>query len=199
MTDIPPLVRPQRQTTFFDTVRSSLAAPLFTATLKRGRPGSYDFGYIDSSKYTGSIAYTPVNSANGFWEFTATGFAIGRNSYTNDIDGIADTGTTLLYLPTNIVDAYYAQVPGAEYSTSQGGYIFPCSAALPSFSIDVGGARRTTPGSYINYAPVSASRCYGGIQRNDGIGFSIFGDIFLKSQFVVFDSNGPRLGFAQQR
>lgn len=56
------------------------------------------------------------------------------------------------------------------------------------------------PGSYINYAPVSdgSSTCFGGIQSDDGIGFSIFGDVFLKSQFVVFSdaSGGPQLGFA---
>ena len=34
---------------------------------------SYDFGYIDSSKYSGQIYYTPVNNANGFWQFTAGG------------------------------------------------------------------------------------------------------------------------------
>lgn len=56
------------------------------------------------------------------------------------------------------------------------------------------------PGDYVNYAPVSAgsSSCFGGIQSNSGIGFSIFGDVFLKSQFVVFNdaSGGPQLGFA---
>lgn len=37
-------VEPQQQTTFFDTVKSSLAKPLFTADLKKGQAGSYDFG-----------------------------------------------------------------------------------------------------------------------------------------------------------
>lgn len=52
----------------------------------------------------------------------------------------------------------------------------------------------------MNYAPLSqgSSTCFGGIQSDAGVGFSIFGDVFLKSQFVVFEdaSGGPRLGFA---
>lgn len=37
-------VRPQQQNTFFDTVKGSLAQKLFTADLKKGTAGSYDFG-----------------------------------------------------------------------------------------------------------------------------------------------------------
>jgi aspergillopepsin I len=37
-------VQPQAQTTFFDTVKSTLAKPLFTADLKKGTAGSYGFG-----------------------------------------------------------------------------------------------------------------------------------------------------------
>jgi aspergillopepsin I len=52
----------------------------------------------------------------------------------------------------------------------------------------------------MNYAVASGSTCFGGIQSNSGIGFSIFGDIFLKSQYVVFDqtTGSPRIGFGQQ-
>ncbi|KAL1616188.1 hypothetical protein SLS56_011512 [Neofusicoccum ribis] len=205
-------VSPKSQTTWFDTVASSLAEKLFAVTLKKGEAGksatgkadnriAYDFGFLDSTKYTGDIAYVDVDDSNGFWEFAPSGYAVGDGSVVSaSIDAIADTGTTLLYLPTAVVSAYYAQVSGAAYSALLGGYTFPCSATLPDFTLVIGGESRTVPGDYINYSPIIASRCYGGIQRDTGIGFSIVGDIFLKSQYVVFDQStgSPRLGFAQQ-
>ena len=149
-------VTPDRQETFFDNVKSTLASPLFTADLKKGAPGSYDFGYIDASKHTGSITYVPVNTANGFWEFTCSGYAVGSGAFTSSsIDSIMDTGTTLLLLPTGAVSAYYAKVSGAKYNSAQGGYTFPCSASLPSLTLGIGTYRAVVPGSYLNYAPLS--------------------------------------------
>ncbi|KAJ5719275.1 hypothetical protein N7493_007730 [Penicillium malachiteum] len=192
-------VKPKSQTTFFDTVKSTLASPLFAVALKHNAPGTYDFGFVDSSKYTGSLAYADVDSSQGFWEFTADSYKVGTQSG-GSIKGIADTGTTLLLLDDEVVSAYYKQVSGAKESSSAGGYTFDCSATLPDFTVTISGYDAVVPGSLINYAPASegSSTCLGGIQSNSGIGFSIFGDIFLKSQYVVFDSNGPRLGFAAQ-
>jgi len=197
-------VSPDQATTFFDTVKSSLAKQLFTVDLKHNTAGSYDFGYIDSSKYTGSISYTSVDTSNGFWQFTAGGYSVGSSTTTSGSVGtaIADTGTSLLYLPTAVVSAYYAKVSGASYSSSQGGYVFSCSANLPNFNVKIGSQVFTVPGSLINYVPVddAGTQCFGGIQRDTGIGFSIFGDIFLKSVFAVHDvsTGSPRLGFAKQ-
>lgn len=206
---------PNQVATFFENAIPTLASPLFTANLKKGNPGNYNFGYIDSSEYKGSITYVPVNTANGFWEFTGNGYAVGSGKFvSSSIDAIADTGTTLLYLPAAAVKAYYAKVSGATNSASQGGYIFPCSATLPSITLGIGSYRAVVPGTYINYAPATGSRkfspclcywthpnklteCFGGIQSNAGIGFSIYGDIFLKSQFVVFNgASTPEIGFA---
>lgn len=197
-------VSPTQQKTFFDTVKSSLAKPLFAADLKKGTAGSYDFGYIDTSKYTGSITYVPVSTGNGFWEFNAGGYSVGSSTSTSGSigDSIADTGTTLLYLPTSVVSAYYRQVSGAQNSRTYGGYVFPCSTNLPAFNVNIGGKVFVVPGSYINYAPANnaGTTCFGGIQSNTGIGFTIFGDIFLKSVYAVFDEtqSSPRLGFAEQ-
>ena len=151
-------VSPNPVKTFFSNAIPTLASPLFTANLKKGVPGNYNFGYIDSSEYTGSITYVNVNTANGFWEFTGDGYAVGTGAFTSSsIDAIADTGTTLLYLPTAAVSAYYAKVSGAKYVSSQGGYTFPCSATLPSITLGIGSYRAVVPGSYINYAPATGS------------------------------------------
>ncbi|KAJ5489100.1 Penicillopepsin-2 [Penicillium diatomitis] len=190
-------VQPQAQTTFFDTVQSQLDSPLFAVTLKHNAPGTYDFGFIDSSKYTGQLAFTPVDNSQGFWSFNADGYSVGYVQGAG-ITGIADTGTTLLLLDDSVVYDYYSQVSGAQSDSSAGGITIPCDAQLPDFVVTINGYDAVVPGSLINYAPLSGNTCFGGIQSNSGIGFSIFGDIFLKSQYVVFDASGPQLGFAAQ-
>jgi aspergillopepsin I len=178
-----------------------LAKPVFAATLKHNAPGSYDFGFIDSSKYTGQLAYTPVNNSQGFWQFTADGYRIGgqlSGGNSSSINAVADTGTTLLLLDDSVVSAYYSNVTSAQNSPSVGGYVFPCNASLPDFSVTIAAYTAVVPGRYINFLPTDQTKqtCFGGIQSNSGLGFSIFGDVFLKSQYVVFDASGPRLGFA---
>jgi hypothetical protein len=136
-------VEPNPVPTWFDNVKASLTTKLFAADLNKGVPGVYDFGFIDTTKFTGSVAYTPVDSSQGFWMFTASSYAIGTTTTSTSISGIADTGTTLLLLPATVVSAYWKKVSGAKLDNTQGGYTFPCSATLPNFSITVGGAVRT--------------------------------------------------------
>lgn len=154
-------VTPNLVKTFFSNAIPTLASPLFTANLKKSAPGNYNFGYIDTNEYTGSITYVPVNTANGFWEYTGNGYAVGSGTFvSSSIDAIADTGTTLLYLPPTVVSAYYAKVSGAKYVSSQGGYTYPCTATLPSITLGIGSYKAVVPGSYINYAPATGrSKC----------------------------------------
>ena len=158
-------VTPTPQKTFFFNALPNLAAPLFTADLMKGAPGSYDFGFIDSTKYTGSITYVPVDTSMGYWQFTGAGYAVGSSAFvSSSIDAIADTGTTLLLVPQALVTAYYKQVSGAKYDASQGGYVFPCSDTLPSVTLGIGSYDAVVPGSYdavvpgtyLNYAPISS-------------------------------------------
>jgi len=102
-----PQVTPQQQSTFFDNAQSSLDSPLFAAYLPNQADGAYDFGYIDSSKYTGSIVYADVDSSNGFWEYPSTSYKIGSKTYSQSgRTGISDTGTTLILMGDTAVDKY---------------------------------------------------------------------------------------------
>ncbi len=151
-------MQPTKQLNFFDNAKPSLSAPLFTVDLKKGVPGTYNFGFIDDSKHIGPITYVPVDSARGFWGFSTQGYAVGDASYQpTAIDAIADTGTTLLYLPDGVVKDYYGKVSTALYSSTQGGYIFPCSTTLPGITIRIGGYDAFIPGPFLNYAPVDDS------------------------------------------
>ncbi|KHN94407.1 secreted aspartic proteinase precursor [Metarhizium album ARSEF 1941] len=192
-------VYPTKQKTFFDNAQASLAAPLFTANLNHDADGKYNFGYIDASEHTGSITYTAVDNSQGLWGFTATGYAVGDDEPNyRPIPGIADTGTSLLLLDDDTVRAYYAQVSGSQYDSSQGGYTFGCGASLPDFTFGVEDSSITIPGAYMNYCPTddSGSTCFGGIQSSAGIGLNIFGDVALKAALVVFDAGNTRLGWA---
>jgi aspergillopepsin I len=100
--------------------------------------------FIDQSKYTGDIVYTSVDTSQGFWMFTATGYSIGSQAGSGSISGIADTGTTLLLLDDSVVSAYWGQISGSYNDATQGGYTYPCGTTLPDFSITVGGETRTS-------------------------------------------------------
>lgn len=192
-------VQPVRQKTFFDNAMDDLESPLFTANLKKQEEGNYNFGYINQSEYTGEIKYTDVDNVRGFWGFNPSGYQVGGHAFNSSSwFAIADTGTSLLLLPRDMVDIYWAAVDGAIYDTSQGGYTYPCESSLPDFTFGVGDYRGVIPGNFMNYAQISITTCFGGIQSSAGIGFSIFGDVALKAQFVVFDGGEERLGWANK-
>lgn len=154
-------VQPQQQKTFFDNVMGSLAEPVFTADLRPSAVGAYTFGNIDTSKFNGSMAWIPVNTTQGFWQFSSTKFAVGTgDAQTGDAAGqaIADTGTTLIIANPTTVNGYYSQVTGAENNAQVGGITVPCDAELPDLMLDIGGSYMArVKGADINYATVSGN------------------------------------------
>ena len=89
---------------------------------------------------------------------------------------------------------------------------------MPSFTLGIGSYKAVIPGSYITYsaddnnskylrsivcgcsspqdADAYRAACFGGIQSSKGLALSVIGGIFLKAQFVVFQSSPLQLGFA---
>ncbi|KAF6230977.1 hypothetical protein HO173_010885 [Letharia columbiana] len=189
-------IRPSPMPTFFENAASKLKEKVFTANLKAGIPGQYEFGTIDASAYQPPLTYTAVNSSGGLWQFDLSQYAVADDLYGGVASpAIADTGSSLLMLDPAIVNNYYAKVPTS--TDDQQGKIFPCDTALPDFSFGIGKSMATISGSLLNYTSVpGTSDCYGGIQSNLGHGLNVLGDIMFASQFVVFDAGAMRIGFA---
>ncbi|CAG8984052.1 hypothetical protein HYALB_00002994 [Hymenoscyphus albidus] len=193
-------VKPTQVKTWFDNVMPQLAMPVFTADLRKNAVGAYEFGAIDSTKFNGTMQWAPVNTTNGFWQFSTSSFQVGTGApiQSPGAQAIADTGTTLMLTSAAVVNAYYSQVQGAVNDQRVGGVTFPCNTVLPDMKFDVGGAyMATVRGSDINFAQVdnTGKTCFGGIQAINS-NLQIYGDILFKSQFVAFNGGNNSLGMA---
>ena len=209
---------PNKQKTIFTDLidQGLISSPVFCSDIKHNAPGCYTFGEIPWWQYSGAITYAPADPSEGYWIFSPLGFGVGGNSSiglnsstTSLLRGVVDTGSTLIIIADEIASTYWKQVPSAVLDFAFfGGYIFDCNEKLPAFKLLVGENGKATytvtvPGEYMNYAPLGGGTCYGGIQPTFGqIPFNIFGDVFLKSCFVVFDrgtdDDPPRMGFANK-
>ncbi|TVY80436.1 hypothetical protein LSUE1_G006009 [Lachnellula suecica] len=192
---------PIPQQTWFSYVAPSLAAPIFTVCLVQNGIGTMDFGFIDSSKYTGSIAYTPVATlaswpGSGYWLFNWSGFAIGTHAFNStSIQILTDTGVNLINLPESIATSYYAQVKGSYMS--DGGWAFPCAAILPTFTFGIGSSRFVVKAKHMIFVGLDdGTNCIGAIQPTDENSFAIFGVPWISALFLVHDYGKKRMGFA---
>lgn len=138
--------RPATSITFLDAYFSTLPTDrrLFTTNLHHAAPGTYTFGTINASEHSGAIAYTPLtNRPAGMWSFALAGYAVGAERHMGSVDAIADTGTSLILMPTGVVETFYKKVSGAVKSHEYGGWVFPCREAdarrMPGFGVTVGG------------------------------------------------------------
>lgn len=161
-------VQPQKQKTFFDNVADSLDEPVMTSLLKNGETaGEYEFGKIDHTKYQGKLLNISVDPSGGFWQFECPKFAVGdADAKLQDIReapyAIADTGTSLMLLSPQVVEAYYAQVQGAIGSVGAGGWVYPCDAKLPSLSVAIGDkGLAKIPGSYMTFSKAGTNKTTG--------------------------------------
>ena len=191
-------VLPKPQKTFIDNVQAKLEKPIFTANLKSQEPGNYNFGYIDDSEYTGDIQYAAINPYAPYYEVSVDGYAISGENATLPFNAIVDTGTSLLLVPQDAVDKYYAKIKGSGLDSHLGMMVYPCSESTPDFDIVIGNYSGHIPGKFMHYGQTNDTYCFGGIQTSLGIPFSVLGDVFLKAQFVVFDYGNALVGFANK-
>ncbi|KAK4560758.1 hypothetical protein LTR86_005337 [Recurvomyces mirabilis] len=178
-------------------------AELFTAWLGDTTDSSfYTFGFIDQTALgSATPAYTAIDNSQGFWQFpsataTVNGKAIQRSGNTS----IADTGTTLCLVDDALCQAFYGQIQGAKQDQSQQGWVFPTSAAssLPTLQLAIGDTYFTVNPADIAFQDLGNGTTYGGLQSRGSMTMDIYGDVFLRSVYAIFDQGNTRFGCVQR-
>ncbi|EMD40330.1 hypothetical protein CERSUDRAFT_79992 [Gelatoporia subvermispora B] len=173
---------------------------VFTVKLGHGDETSfYSFGFIDKSVTKHPINYTAVDNSQGFWQVPSTSWTInGEKKKREDNVTILDTGTTLCLVDDDVIESIYGSIEGARYDDEQGGWAYPSDAKLPTVTFAVGEHQYTLNAKDFGFGDAGDGFTFGGIQSRGDNPFDIFGDVFLKSVYVVFDQGETRVGLAQR-
>jgi hypothetical protein len=73
---------------------------------------------------------------------------------------------------------------------------YPCSAQLLALGVDVSDYVAMVPGDTITFAQVDGQTCFGGVQSNHGNPMQIYGDVFFRAQYVMFDGGNMAVPMA---
>ncbi|EIE77055.1 hypothetical protein G6F47_004321 [Rhizopus delemar] len=173
-----------------------ISKPIFGVYLGKesnGGGGEYIFGGYDSSKYSGSLTTIPVDNSNGWYGITIKGTTIGSSKVSSSFSAILDTGTTLLILPNNVASAV-ARSYGAS-DNGDGTYTIDCdTSSFKPLVFSIGSSTFEVPADSLVFEQ-DGSTCYAGFGYGD-YDFAIFGDVFLKNNYVVFNQEVPEVQIA---
>ncbi|KAF9194687.1 hypothetical protein BGZ49_003145 [Haplosporangium sp. Z 27] len=190
--------------TFMDNAiaAKAVAQPVFSVFLPSirrngGVGGSYLFGAIDKTKYSGSLTYVPVTT-QGYWQVAIQNVYYNTKSLAQPtVQGIIDTGTTLTIVGNSTAAAIHKNINGAGYG---GAWTVPCSvkSSNDTVSFKMAGKRFQVPVADLAWYPLDGQGkvCYSGIQGGTG-SLWILGDVFVKNNYCVFNhSSTPSIGIA---
>ncbi|XP_046890410.1 gastricsin-like isoform X2 [Hypomesus transpacificus] len=199
-----PTISAGRETPVMDNMMSQrlLQADIFAFYMTGGgQQGSeLSFGGVDNTKYSGQIYWTPVTSQT-YWQIGVAGFGInGRETgwCSQGCQAIVDTGTSMLTAPSSLMGGIMQSI-GAQRD-QYGQYVVDCSQAsnLPTLSFTISGVSFPLPPSaYIQQnqeCVVAITPTY--LPSQNGQPLWIFGDVFLRSYYSVYDRAYNRVGFA---
>ncbi|KAG2141894.1 aspartic proteinase [Suillus clintonianus] len=175
-----------------------------------GTSGELTFGGTDATKYTGSIAYTPLTTtppALYYWGINQS-IAYGTTTILSTTSGIIDSRTALIYIATDAFDKYQSAT-GATLDAATGLLSVTSDqySALKNldftydnntFSLTPNG--QIWPRSLNTYLGGSSSAIYLvihdlGSTSGSGIDF-LTGYTFLERFYSVYDATNGRVGFA---
>ncbi|KAJ3107002.1 hypothetical protein HK100_003650 [Physocladia obscura] len=191
-----------------------------------GDNGEVTFGGYDAAKYSGDPAWFDLQNiisrptpSPGYWTISINDWTWSVDATDSSPGGsgplldpkatypiqytIADTGTTLVYLPDVVFNSLALGALKATYNPDPlvEDYVIPCTNSLPNvnFYSAVANATFSIPSSIYTYVAGTDSLnntvCIPGFQPG-GDQLGIFGDVFTRAYYTFFDKKNLRLGYA---
>jgi len=176
--------------------------------------GSILFGGVNSGMYEGNLVTVPViEQEGGFFELAValSGIQFGGKNMASSKDlpiaVVLDSGTSLIYLPDDIVQNIYNQVnvvldQGTAYaycedasSSKQLSFTFSgktINVPMNELYISVGTDQNGQPATFQN----GKEACIFGVAPSGG-STPLLGDTFLRSAYVVYDLQNNEISIAQ--
>ncbi|KIE00308.1 candidapepsin-4 precursor, partial [Metarhizium majus ARSEF 297] len=175
--------------------------------------GEVLFGGVDRDRFQGSLISLPIQKVrNDYNEFfiTMTGLDVGSKNVGKNmaLAVLLDSGSSLTYLPDSMVESIYGMVE-ASYEPSQGAAFAKCSVKqkIASMTFNFSSpASVTVPMDemLINVSDTEGEQlifgngepaCLFGILPA-GKSSSVLGDTFLRSAYVVYDTENNEISLA---
>jgi len=157
---------------------------------------------IDQTHYTGTINYANV-TRKAYWQFEADSVSVvGGDTYDQNFQAIADTGTSLIVGPKDAVDKLNKAIGAIRFL--EGEWIVECKKipTMPNVNFVINGQKMTlTPEDYVlQISEAGETSCVSGFMGMDiappAGPLWILGDVFIGKYYTVFDKDNNRVGFA---
>ncbi|KIL59258.1 hypothetical protein M378DRAFT_14958 [Amanita muscaria Koide BX008] len=172
--------------------------------------GELTWGGVDSTKYTGSITYTPVTTtfpASYYWGINES-ITYGTTTVLASTAGIVDTATTLILVASDAFATYKSLTGGVsdantgllKITASQYSALKPLNFNINGVTFPLTANGQIWPRSLNSFIGGTANSIYLivadiGSPSGQGLDF-IDGYTFLERFYSVFDTANKRVGFA---
>lgn len=183
---------------------------VFAIQLNTHSDGLFTMGYYDKSQISKPMIKVPLNkewASKGMWMVDSKVVHINGKPFQRKPNTIMllDSGCAHNYVSNDLVEAIYAQVPGARFDAQQGGWIYPYANKESKIviSFQIGSATFQVPHHALCYTGNTKhpTYCYGTFQDRGNLLWDVIGDPLYRYYLVAHWPEtkevgiAPRLGF----
>jgi cathepsin D len=177
-------------------LKSNLVGFSLSRAANDAKDGQINFGGVDTTKFDGTISYTPTNSE--VWSIPVDdAYVNGQKCNFSGKSATLDTGTTYILIPPEDAKTLFSLVPdSSQQPDNPNNYLVPCNSNA-TIEFEFSGVKyNISPKDYIgSKEPDGSDHCISTIVSYAHNGETwLVGDVFLKNVYTVFDFENGQIG-----